>query len=356
MNNKLYILSFLLSFVVSAWAQPRFTSNTETYDFGQVKWKSPVSVTYTITNSGNKPLVLTSVEPDCACTVAEWTQTPIAPGQKGTLTVQFDAEALGRFNKSVAIYNNGEPHLAWVHFQGQVVEEVTDYSATHPYRIGDIRLDTARIMFPDVEKGQQPLFTLKVVNESSSSYEPVLMHLPPYLKAKAKPTVLQKGEKGEIQLSLLSDKLDDYGLIQTSVYLSRFAGDKVSSENEIPVEIVLIPNFSKMTTTERLLAPRIDLSASSVDIRADLAKKSKAVARIQLTNLGQTPLHISKVQVFDRVLGVNLGKKELKTNEFTQLTVKVGKKWINRLKPSYQILLITDDPTRPKVVIQVKAK
>ena len=33
----------------------------------------------------DQPLVLTEVEPDCACSVAQWTKTPIAPGAKGTV-------------------------------------------------------------------------------------------------------------------------------------------------------------------------------------------------------------------------------------------------------------------------------
>ena len=87
----------LASVALAAVAQARFTSNTEMYSFGQIEWKHPVTVQYTITNTGDRPLVLTEVEPDCACSVAQWTKTPIAPGAKGTVNVTFDAKALGHF-------------------------------------------------------------------------------------------------------------------------------------------------------------------------------------------------------------------------------------------------------------------
>ena len=58
------------------------------------------------------------------------------------------------------------------------------------------------------------------------------MHLPPYLKMEAEPKVLLKGKKGTIKLTLDASQLKDYGLTQTSVYLSRFSGDKVSEDNE----------------------------------------------------------------------------------------------------------------------------
>ena len=111
MKRILITLYVLASVVLTAVAQARFTSNTEMYSFGQIEWKHPVTVQYTITNTGDQPLVLTEVEPDCACSVAQWTKTPIAPGAKGTVNVTFDAKALGHFQKSVAIYSNAQPNL-----------------------------------------------------------------------------------------------------------------------------------------------------------------------------------------------------------------------------------------------------
>ncbi|MBU5895447.1 DUF1573 domain-containing protein, partial [Vibrio cholerae O1] len=68
-------------------------------------------VEYTITNTGNEPLVLTNVTTSCACAVADWTKEPIAPGAKGTVKASFDAKALGRFDKSIGIYSNATPNL-----------------------------------------------------------------------------------------------------------------------------------------------------------------------------------------------------------------------------------------------------
>lgn len=81
------------------------------------------------------------------------------------------------------------------------------------------------------------------MNLSDRPYEPVLMHLPPYLQTEVKPNVLQKGEKGVITVTLDSERLTDFGLTQASVYLARFSGDKVGDENEIPVSAILLPDF-----------------------------------------------------------------------------------------------------------------
>lgn len=344
----------LAAVTLAAVAQPRFTSNTEMHSFGQIEWKHPVTVQYTITNTGDQPLVLTEVEPDCACSVAQWTQNPIAPGAKGTVNVTFDAKALGHFQKSVAIYSNAEPHLVYLKFNGEVVREIKDFTRTHPYLIGQIRIDKNSLDFPDIQHGEHPVIYIGVVNLSDRPYEPVLMHLPSYMEMEAKPNVLQKGEKGIITLTLNSEKLTDLGLTQASVYLSRFGGDKVGEENEIPISAILLPDFSGMTDTEKANAPSISLSTKDIDLSSILAKKSKARKDITITNTGRAPLQISKLQVFHPAVGANLKKSILQPGESTRLRVTLEKKNIGKKRRHLRLLMITNDPMQPKVEINIK--
>ena len=356
MKRFVAIITLFMGMSVSASAQARFTSSTRLQHLGQIEWKRPVTVQYTVTNTGDAPLVLTGVEPDCACTAARWTKTPIAPGDKGTVDITFDAEALGHFQKSVAIYTNASPHLVYLKFDGEVVTEIKDFTRTHPYLIGQIRIDRDEIVFPDVQRGERPVEHLSVVNLSDAPYEPVLMHLPPYLEMKAEPEVLQQGERGTLTLTLNSGKLADLGLTQTSVYLSRFLGDKVSGENELPVSAVLLPDFSGLTEAERLNAPAVRLSAEDIDLSADLAKKNRARRVITVTNAGRSPLRISKLQVFHPAVGVSLKKTVLQPGESTRLRVSVARKHIGKHRRHLRLLLITNDPRRPKIEMNIKAK
>jgi len=340
----------------TAMAQPRFSSNKETYDFGQIEWKHPVTVQYVITNTGDQPLVLTEVEPSCACSVAEWTKSPIASGEKGTISVTFDAEALGHFDKSLAIYSNAVPHLAYLHFVGEVVQEIKDYTKTYPYLIGKIRLDKNTLDFPDVNRGDHPVLKIGVVNLSDQAYAPILMHLPPFLDMRVEPEVLQKGEKGVITLTLNTEKLNDLGLTQTSIFLARFPGDKVSDENEIPLSTILLPDFSGLTDAQRVNAPVVHLSEKNIDMSAELAKKRKAKQDILLTNTGHSLLQISKLQVFNPAVGVSLKKNVLQPGETTRLRVTINKKDAFKTKRHLRILMITNDLHSPKVEINIKAK
>ncbi len=341
---------------ITASAQPRLSSNKETHNFGQIEWKNPVSVQYLITNTGSAPLVLTEVEPSCACSVAQWTQTPIEPGKKGLIEVKFDAQALGRFEKSVAVYSNATPNLVYLYFTGEVVYGKEASSKELSHQFGQIVLERNTLEFPDVNKGEQPVMKLGVGNLSEHPYEPVLMHLPSYLTMTAEPKVLQKGEKGIITLKLDTERLTDYGLTQTSVYLSRFAGDKVGEDNEIPFSVVLLPDFASLSDAEKGRAPRLHLSETEVDVSSVLAVKNKVRHDLFLINTGHSPLHISKLQVFNPAVGVHLKKNVLAPGETTRLRFTVNKAEMSKQRRRLRILMITNDPDAPKVEINIIAK
>ena len=354
MKRSLLSILSLLTVTLAAVAQPRISSNKETHNFGQIEWKHPVTVEYTITNTGNQPLVLTNVTTSCACSVADWTKEPIAPGGKGVVKASFDAKALGHFEKSVGIYSNATPNLVYLKFTGEVVQEIKDYTKTHPYAIGNIRIDRDEFAFTDVYHGQQASLTFSIANLSDRPYEPVLMHLPPYLKMEAEPKVLLKGKKGTVKLTLDASQLKDYGLTQTSVYLSRFSGDKVSEDNEIPVSAILLPDFSRMTATDSLNAPAIRVSETDIDLSVPLIKKKKAHYDILIANAGKSPLIISKLQIFNPSIEVSLKKTVLPPDGMTKLRVTVHKRDMSNKKHHLRILMITNDPLSPKVEINIK--
>lgn len=352
---KRYLFTILAAGMAGATllAQPRLTSSKETHRFGQIEWKKPAVVDYYITNTGNKPLVMTNITASCACAILDWTKTPIAPGEQGKVSATFDAKMLGHFHKSIGIYSNATPNLVYLHFEGEVVRQVTDYEHKMPYSIGNILTDRLELDFPDVHRGEKSQITFNVVNQSGTPYEPVLMHLPPYLSMEANPTVLQKGEKGSIKLTLDTDRLTDLGLTQATVYLSRFAGDKVSEENEIPFSVILLPDFSDMSRIARLNAAQIKVSEDDIDFSNKFGKKHKAKYDITVTNAGQATLEISKLQVFNPAVGVDLKKNSLKPGEKTRLRITLDRKGISK-KRHLRILMISNDPENPKTVINLR--
>lgn len=337
---------------LAGMAQAQISFDKKVHEFGVILWKHPVTATFQVTNKGDKPLVISNVTTSCGCTVADWTKTPIAPGASGVVSSTFDAKALGRFQKSVGIYSNASDRPIYLSIRGEVTADPKNYTVTHPYQIGPIRLDKESIEFDDANKGDKLELELLVANTSEEVYTPVLMHLPPYLKAVAVPEKLGRGRTGKIKITLDTEKLPKFGLTTATVYLSRFMGDKVSEENAIPVSAILLPDFSRLTQEERLNPPAMELSAAELKF-PPLAANEKKSQTIIVKNTGKRNLEITDLQVFNSAVGVHLKKRVLKPGVSTKMKITAYGKHLKREKGIPRVLMITNDPNCPKVIIKV---
>jgi hypothetical protein len=98
----------------------------EVHDFGSVEFGSPLSCEFIITNTGTKPLNITSCKGSCGCTIPVCSQIPILPNGTYTMTVKYDTKREGPINKSVTIWSNAvnEP-VKVVRIKGSVRPETT---------------------------------------------------------------------------------------------------------------------------------------------------------------------------------------------------------------------------------------
>ena len=333
-------------------AQPKATLDKKVHEFGVVLWKHPATATFTIKNDGDKPLVISNVTTSCGCTVADWTKTPIAPGATGTVSSTFDAKALGHFYKDIGVYCNAADRPIYLMIQGEVSADPKNYTLTHPFEIGAIRLNKDAIEFDDANKGDKPTMEILVANTTNEVYAPVLMHLPPYMEAVAVPERIGKKGTGKIKVTLDTDKLPKFGLTTATVYLSRFPGDKVGEENAIPVSAVLLPDFSHISQQQRLNPPAVELSTEELTLPS-LAENEKKSQKIVVKNVGKSDLEITDLQVFNSALGVQLKKRVLKPEASTKMKITAYGKYLKKVKGTPRVLMITNDPNCPKIIVKV---
>lgn len=350
--KQITIIVLLVLFPSLICAQPAvFFDHTEA-DLGTILWKEPATATFTIANRGDKPLIISYAGTDCGCTVAKWTETPIEPGKSGEITATFDAGLLGRFQKSIGIYTNADDAPYYLTLRGHVVSKLDNYDETHPYQIGNIRLNCNTVDFADAYKGDRPMVEIDIINTGDAPYTPVLMHLPSYISVKSVPETLRRKQAGILQLTLNTEGLTHLGLTQSSAYLARYVGDKVSEENEIAVSATLLPDFSSLSAAERAQAPKAELSATDIDF-GPFGKKKKFTRTLTLNNTGKSTLEIQELQVSNPALSVTLKKSVLAPGEHTKLKVTATAKYLKKSPADTRVLLITNDPDHPKLEIDI---
>ncbi len=92
------------------------------FDFGQIQVGVPVTHEFMFTNTGDIPLVVTTVQASCGCTIANYTKTPIEPGASGFVKATYNAANVGQFTKTVTVNANTADGIALLTIKGEVVK------------------------------------------------------------------------------------------------------------------------------------------------------------------------------------------------------------------------------------------
>lgn len=103
--KNIFAALFLTASFAFASAQTISFEKT-TVDYGTVKNGADGNRNFVVKNTGNKPLIISKVQPSCGCTVPEWSQDPIMPGKTGQIKVHYNTTLTGHFTKSIEVYSN----------------------------------------------------------------------------------------------------------------------------------------------------------------------------------------------------------------------------------------------------------
>lgn len=337
-----------MALVLMPASAQKLSVTSTTVNCGRTGFEQPVTATFELRNKGLKRLVIEDVHPDCGCTAVEYPKE-VGVGDKFTIKMTYDARQLGHFHKMAAVKSNGSKKPVYLTMTGVVLPEMLDYTGDYPVSMGDLLLDKSELEYDNVNKGDTPVEEIHVMNNGTKKMTPNVMHLPPYLSAIVQPETLAPGRSGTITVMLNSEKLRDFGLTQTSVYIAKELGEKVSQNNEMPVSVVLLPPLNTSNAAE----PKLQISATDIDF-TDFGSKSKKTAEITLLNVGQAPLNISSLQMFTSGLKVTLGNRDIAPGQSTVLKVTGFAEDLQKLRARPRILMITNDPTNPKIVINIK--
>jgi len=134
---KKTILPFLFSFLsfTTLMAQmppvPEGTVNpnaaeitfvSEVHDYGTIKQNANGDCEFKFKNTGKEPLIITAASGSCGCTVPTAPlNTPILPGESGSIKVHYDTNRQGSFTKQVTLTSNAKTATKVLTIKGNVL-------------------------------------------------------------------------------------------------------------------------------------------------------------------------------------------------------------------------------------------
>jgi len=80
------------------------------HDFGTIEQNTTNPYTFTFTNTGDQPLIISDAKGSCGCTVPDYPKQPVMPGETGEIKVVYSpGKQKNMQTKTVTITANTEP-------------------------------------------------------------------------------------------------------------------------------------------------------------------------------------------------------------------------------------------------------
>ncbi len=101
---------------------PIIEFNKLSHDFGRISEGELVACVFKFENKGDADLLISSATTSCGCTVPEFDNSPVPPGDGGHVEVVFDsAFRHGIQNKTITIRSNAEKPVVILKITAEVI-------------------------------------------------------------------------------------------------------------------------------------------------------------------------------------------------------------------------------------------
>ena len=124
MKNLIAVL-FISLFTFSVIAQEKMSKiefAETTIDYGVIEKGADGMRTFTFTNTGDAPLIISKVKSSCGCTIPKWSKEPIMSGDSGEIQVKYDTKRVGHIRKTISVLSNASTPTVALKIKGQVLD------------------------------------------------------------------------------------------------------------------------------------------------------------------------------------------------------------------------------------------
>ena len=120
---------------------PRIAFVQPEFQFDTIAIGEKVMHSFAFTNEGGAALVIDQVRPACGCTtLKDWPKEPIAPGEGGVITVEFNSTGFpGPIEKSIQVSTNGVPRDWYLKLRGYVAGKESGKELDKPFEMERVR-------------------------------------------------------------------------------------------------------------------------------------------------------------------------------------------------------------------------
>ena len=345
---------------IMATAQPQAAWLERHHDFGVfMEQDGKVSCQMHLINTGTEPLFIIKAQAGCGCTVINYSEAPIAPGDTATVDITYNPSGRpGQFNRQAIIFTNTTPRRTVLEISGNVIPTAATLDKQYPLKAGSLRISQRNIPFGELTKGENKTQYLSAYNASTDTMVVTVTGDKPHLHPAIVPDTVPPARVTALTVHYLSGHAPQWGLNTDTLMLSCVPLHQPSGAHAdtafIHVMAQVIENFDNLTDKQRQEAPVI---AMDCDDRVDFGTmtKGKVVTRtFTITNKGKNPLIIRRLWIPEgEGVGVSCDRTEVKHGKKATVKVIVDTSRHQEELLDVPLTVMTNDPEKPRTSIRL---
>ncbi|MTI22046.1 DUF1573 domain-containing protein [Fulvivirga sp. RKSG066] len=355
MRAIVVFLILCLSSSVYGQLAEEITFSEKQFDFGTVKEEDgPIIHEFKFINNSEKPISILNVKASCGCTTPDWSKEPVAPGESGFVQAQYNPRNRpGQFNKSLTITTDYNDQPIRLYIKGNVTPKPKSIEEELPVSMNGLRVKYRSLNMGKVYTTDEPTVkTFEVYNDTDSAITfKQEMEGPKYISVSFEPQTLEPKAKGQISVSYNGKLKNDLGFSNDNLNFYTDQSEDLAQKS-VSVFATVLEYFPPLTPEEMEDAPKLKIESTTHDF-GKISKDSKVNTKFVLTNTGQSPLKIRKVDSNCDCTTAEVEKETVKPGKSVELEVAFdayGRKG-NQQK---SVTIYSNDPRNPVQRVTIK--
>ena len=345
---------------IIATAQPEATWLERQHDFGVFMEKDgKVTCGMRLVNTGTEPLIIVKAQAGCGCTVINYPQSEILPGDTATVSLTYNPSGRpGQFTKQAIIFTNTTIKRTIVEISGNVIPTEATLNKQYPLQAGSLRISQQSIPFGELKKGENKTLFLSAYNASTDTIVVSVDGALPHLRPAVVPDTVPPARVTALTVHYLSGHAPLWGLNDDTITLScaplHQPSSVVNGTAEIHVMAQVLERFDNLTDKELKEAPIVSVDCGeSLDFGTITAGET-VTRTFTIANKGKSPLAIRRLWVPEgEGVTVSANRTEIKRGKSATVTVTVDASQVQGDLLNVPLTLMSNDPASPRLTIRL---
>ena len=345
---------------MTAAAQPETTWLERKHDFGVFMEKDgKVTCQMRVVNTGNEPLIIVRAQAGCGCTVIDYTDEPVQPGDTTAIGITYNPSGRpGQFSRQALIFTNTIPKRTVLEITGNVIPTASTLDKQYPLRAGDLRISQQSIPMGELVRGKNKTEYLSVYNASTDTLIVSVQGGNDHLKPAVVPDTVPPGKVAALTVHYISGKAPLWGLNIDTLTLSCAPLHQPAAATpgtaDVHVMAQVLEDFSNLTDKQRQDAPVVGVDCGDRLDFATMSASTAATRSFTITNKGKDNLILRRLWAPEgEGITIKTDKQIIKHGKKATVQVTVDPSYQQGNMLNVPLTLMTNDPESPIVTIRL---